>query len=42
VVCDSDTALAALVLADGEVLAEGASALDGRLVDLGVLADLVG
>ena len=42
VVCDSDTALAAFVLADGEVLAEGAGALDGRLVDLGVLADLVG
>jgi len=42
VVCDSDTALAALVLADGEVLAESAGALDGGLVHLSVLADLVG
>lgn len=31
-----------LVLTDGEVLAKSAGALDGRLVDLGVLADLIG
>lgn len=39
---DGDSSASALVLADREVLAEGAGALDGRLVDLGVLADLVG
>ena len=39
---DGDSAASALVLADGEVLAESAGALNGRLVDLGVLADLVG
>ena len=39
---DVDGTAGALVLADGEVLAESAGALDGRLVDLGVLADLVG
>jgi len=42
VVGDSDSAAGALALADREVLAESAGALDGRLVDLGVLADLVG
>jgi hypothetical protein len=42
VVGDGDSSAGALVLADGEVLAESAGALDGRLVDLGVLADLVG
>ena len=39
---DGDSSAGALVLADREVLAESAGALDGRLVDLGVLADLVG
>lgn len=42
VVGDGDSAAGALVLTDREVLAESAGALDGRLVDLGVLADLVG
>ena len=42
VVGDGDSAASALALADREVLAESAGALDGRLVDLGVLADLVG
>ena len=42
VVGDSDSAAGALALADREVLAESAGALDGRLVDLRVLADLVG
>ena len=42
VVGNGDSAAGALVLADREVLAESAGALDGRLVDLGVLADLVG
>lgn len=42
VVGNGDSAAGALVLADREVLAESAGALDRRLVDLGVLADLVG
>lgn len=42
VVGDVDRPASALVLADGEVLAESAGTLDGRLVDLSVLADLVG
>jgi hypothetical protein len=42
VVGDRDSSASTLVLADREVLAESAGALDGRLVDLGVLADLVG
>lgn len=42
VVSHGDSSAVALALADGEVLAESAGALDGRLVDLGVLADLVG
>jgi len=42
VVGDGDSSAGALVLADREVLAESAGTLDGRLVDLGVLADLVG
>lgn len=39
---DGNGSAGALVLADREVLAESAGTLDGRLVDLGVLADLVG
>ena len=42
VVGNGNSAAGTLVLADGEVLAESAGTLDGRLVDLGVLADLVG
>lgn len=42
VVGNSDSSAGALVLADREVLAESAGTLDGRLIDLGVLADLVG
>ena len=42
VVGNGNSAAGALVLANREVLAESAGALDGRLVDLGVLADLVG
>ena len=42
VVGNGDSAAGALVLADREVLDESAGALDRRLVDLGVLADLVG
>jgi hypothetical protein len=42
VVSNSNSPAVALVLADREVLAESAGALDGRLVDLSVLADLVG
>lgn len=42
VVGDGDGSAGALALADGEVLAESAGALNGRLVDLRVLADLVG
>jgi hypothetical protein len=42
VVCNGNSSASALVLADREVLAESAGALDGRLVDLGVFADLVG
>ena len=41
-VVESDCATPTVRAADGEVLAEGAGALDGRLVDLGVLTDLVG
>lgn len=42
VVGDGNSSAGALVLADREVLTESAGALDGGLVDLGVLADLVG
>jgi len=42
VVGNGNSAAGALVLADGEVLAESAGALDGGLVHLSVLADLVG
>lgn len=42
VVGDGNSSASALVLANREVLAESAGTLDGRLVDLGVLANLVG